>query len=103
MGEVAVPPQTKPESKETFGRTRFAPGVYTLDLSAAKDMPVKANGQPSTFVAVYCDLRASAIQQMPEPFSLDIDKYVTDKGDIQLECEWPLRSTMRTLWTGPLG
>ena len=34
---------------------------------------------------------------MPEYFSFNKYKYVTEKGDVELECEWPLEATLKTL------
>ena len=35
-----------------FGRKRFEPGIYHLDLKSVLDLPLRLNGQPSTFAEV---------------------------------------------------
>src|ERR1700674_2575759 len=90
-------PSTETKSQaQTFGRERFSPGAYRLNLSAVKDTPVKMNGQPSTFVEAYCKLRDSKIKETPT-FPSFGGKYVTDEGIIELDCGWPLSATMTEL------
>ena len=95
MGTAATP-QTKEELVK-IGRTGFSAGTYTLDLSAVQGVPMKVNGQPSTFVDVYCKLRDSKIKGIT---SFRDDTYVTEEGEIRLDGEigqWPLKATMREL------
>lgn len=96
MGTAATP-QTK-EQLGKIGRKGFTPGAYTLDLSAVQDVPMKMNGEPSTFVDVYCKLRDSKIKTVD---TLLRDTYTTEEGEeIHLDGEigqWPLRATMREL------
>lgn len=99
--------ETAAETKtqvETFGRVRLSPGRYTLDLSVVNDVPVKVNGELSTFGEVYCKLRDSKTGKLPLFGSLSGHRYVTDEGEIELEGSWPLLSTMRKLiglsWEG---
>lgn len=80
-----------------FGRKGFAPGAYKLDLSAVQGLPMKMNGQPSTFVDVYCKLRDSKIKKINSFFE---HTYVTEEGEIRLDGEigeWPLRAAMREM------
>lgn len=79
-----------------FGREWPSPGAYTIDFSAVQNAPVKEHGQPCTFGEVYVKLKDSKIEEMPDPFSRK-DKYTTDEEEIELDCEWPLVSTMRKL------
>jgi hypothetical protein len=87
------------QKTEKFGRNRFSPGAYSLDLGAAQGVPVQMNGQPSTFSGVYCKLRDSKIKETQEHI-LGSDTYITEQGEIHLDgeiAEWPQRSTMRAL------
>lgn len=93
MSEAARTVETKP----TFGKFEsWAPGAYSIDFAAVRDIPVKDNEHSSTFGEVYCKLVGSKIEQMPDRFSHK-DKYTTDKGEVELDCEWPIASTMRKL------
>jgi hypothetical protein len=93
-------PTTMQERPIKFGRTsHFAPGRYLLDLAAVRDTPLQMNGQPSTFVEVYCKLRDSKITETKKSIGLGGDEYITEKGeticlDGDIE-EWPLKATMR--------
>ena len=80
-----------------FGREHYSPGLYQLDLTSALDLPLNMNGEPTTFKTAYAKLVKSNIREMPDPFSLQVDKYVTDNGDIHIEGEWTIRSQMRML------
>jgi hypothetical protein len=95
---MAMEPSADNKAKvQTFGQVSFSRGAYTLDLSAVKDLPVKMNGEPSTFADVYCKLRDSEIREIR---SFLQDTYVTEEGEIHLDGnieEWPLRATMRGL------
>ena len=98
MDGESVVSQELPESK-TFGRKRFQPGAYRLDLSAAADLPVIVNGEASAFLAAYYKLSESKIPEMPD-LSLGLfnaDKYVTEDGVVMLGGHWRLRSAMHTL------
>jgi hypothetical protein len=96
MGETTVTGAAKPQVR-TFGRNGLSPGAYTLDLSAVADVPVKANGQSSSFADVYCKLRDSKIEQMPQLLQLFSERYVTAEGVVELKCDWPLKATLLTL------
>lgn len=87
--------QAKPEL-QAFGRVRLLPGAYHLDLSAVKDATVTLKGQPSTFGDAYSELIHSKIKEMPA-FPILRDRYLTEEGEIELDCDWTLRATMRTL------
>jgi len=94
MGQAAATMQGKPQ---TFRRQRLLPGAYSLDLAAVRDTPLQMDGQPSTFVEVYCKLRDSKIREIR---SLIEHTYVTEEGEIHLDGnieEWPLRATMHEL------
>jgi len=95
---MAMEPSVDNKAKvQTFGQVSLSPGAYILDLSAVKELPVKMNGQPSTFADVYCKLRDSEIREIRSFFQ---DTYVTEEGEIHLDGqieEWPLRATMREL------
>ncbi len=86
---------TAAKQLKTFGRTRPAPGRYWLDLSAVQDASLTVGGQASTFVDVYCKLRDSKIQDMPDFGSRG--RFVTDKGEFEPKGDWPLLSTLKTL------
>ena len=101
MSNPAVVQNNKVEPK-TFGREWLSPGVYTLDLSAVKDIPMTVNGDISTFGDVYCKLRDSKITEMPNPFSSFESTYSTDSGDVKINADWNLLSTMHTL-VEPMG
>jgi len=83
--------------RKTFGRERLLPGMYTLNLEATEGLAVKMNGEASLFVHAYVKLRDSKIQQMPEPFSLSTDEYLTDQGKVVIDCEWRVRAVLRPL------
>ena len=90
---------TAVQETEKFGRNRFSPGAYSLNLSAATKLPLQMNGQPSTFVEVYCKLRDSKLKEIKESI-LGSDTYITEQGEILLDGEigeWPQRATMREL------
>lgn len=95
---MAMEPSADSKAKfQTFAQVSFSPGAYTLELSAVKDLPVKMNGQPSTFADVYCKLRDSEIREIRTFLQ---DTYVTEEGEIHLDGEieeWPLRASMRQL------
>jgi hypothetical protein len=94
MDEVGVREETKPQL-QTFGREWLAAGAYTLDIfSAVWNVPLTMNEQPSSFAEVFNKLRNSKIKEMPDVIG---GRYVTEEGEIQLDCKWPLKSTMRTL------
>jgi len=78
-----------------FGREKPLPGAYTLDFTAVRDVPVKENGLPSTFGAVYVKLSAAKIEADRGIFGRN--KYITDKGEVVIECDWPIAATMRKL------
>ena len=96
MNATVTPPAEKHEIKKV-GRDRFSPGLYQLDLSALKDLPLKINGVPSTFAEAYYKLADAKIRKMPDGWSIRVDKYVTDAGDIDLEAEWTGLSKMKML------
>ena len=56
MVEATEKTEAKPQMPK-FGRERFSPGACTLDLSTVVDVPVKVNGEPSTFALAYRKLR----------------------------------------------
>jgi len=90
---------TAVQETEKFGRNRFLPGAYSLNLSAATKVPLQMNGQPSTFVEVYCKLRDSKITEIKDHI-LGSDTYITEQGEILLDGkigEWPQRATIREL------
>jgi hypothetical protein len=90
---------TAVQETEKFGRNRFSPGAYALNLRAATKLPLQMNGQPSTFVEVYCKLRDSKIKEIKEHI-LGSDAYMTEQGEIVLDGEigeWPQRAAMREL------
>lgn len=95
MTDAGVTPQAK--AAKTFGRGRYSPGAYTLDLSEAMDLPMTLNGEASTFGDVFAKLRDSKIREIPS-ISIRIDEYGTDDGKIVLSSDdWAPRSTMRML------
>ena len=96
MSETATVPDAKVEFAK-FGRDRFSPGLYRLDLSTAKTLPMKMNGEPSTFGDVYSKLVESKVREMPDRLSFGVEKYVTEAGDIEVEAEWTILSEMKML------
>jgi hypothetical protein len=95
MSEDKTTPQASLKN-ETFGREPFQPGTYTIDISAARDLPVTVNGDPSTFGDAYNKLSESGIQGMPDQFS-NADKYVTEDGEVVLGGDWRVRFEIRIL------
>jgi len=95
---MGIPATTETKAQPAkFGRKGFTPGGYTLDLSAVRDVPLTMNGQPSTFVDVYCKLRDSKVKAVE---SFLRDTYATEEGEIRLDGEigqWPLRATIHEL------
>jgi hypothetical protein len=96
MGDAVTEPDVRPEVVK-FGRDRFTPGQYGLDLSTVKDLPVKMNGEPSTFGTVYSQLVKSKIREMPNRLSFGVETYVTEAGDVKVEAEWTILSEMKML------
>lgn len=96
-GAKAKTPETN-SALQRFGRERFSPGSYTLDISdSVWNLPLTMNGQTSTFGNVYRKLSDSRIK---ETKSFREHSYVTEEGEIHLDGEikeWPLRATMREL------
>jgi hypothetical protein len=93
MGETTATAEAKLQIP-TFGRDKPVPGAYNLDLEPVWAAPVRLNGQPSTFGEVYCKLRDSKVEKMPQYIS---EEYVTGEGVVRLECDWPFGHTMREL------
>lgn len=83
----------EPEFKK-FGRDRYSPGAYSLDLTSVLEIPVKANGELSTFGEVYVKLKGA---KAVEEFQFRHYKYVTEHGDVSLECDWPVASILQKL------
>ena len=54
MGEAEAAAKAK---ATTFGRERFLPGAYNLDLSSVVDIPIKVNGEASTFSEVFPSIK----------------------------------------------
>src|SRR5579863_9655 len=96
MSEAAIVPDANVEFVK-FGRDRFSPGLYRLDLSNVREQPVKMNGKPSTFGEVYLKLLESKVREMPDRFPFGIEKYSTEAGDITVEAKWTILSEMRML------
>lgn len=96
MGDTAAAPSIEPKITK-FGRERYSPGLYRLDLSTAKDLPVKMNGEPSTFGAAYAKLVESKVSEMSDRLSFGVEQYVTEAGDITVEAEWTILSEMKML------
>lgn len=57
---------------------------------------MRLSGQPSTFGDAYSELIHSKIKEMPS-FHLSRDRYLTEEGEIELDCDWTLRAAMREL------
>ena len=97
MGEAATVPNVNAEFPK-FGRGRFDPGMYSLDWESLKGIPLKLNGEASNLDALYVKLAHSKIKDDPdEHSSLSHKKYVTDTGDLEIEAEWTILSTIDTL------
>ena len=79
-----------------FGDRRYGPGLYRLDLSPAKDLPLMANGEPTTFGVLLNKLVDSKVHELPDPFRRT-DKYATGAGEIEVEGESDIRLMMRVL------
>jgi hypothetical protein len=95
MSSTAVASDTEIEAK-TFGRERLSPGIYTIDLSAVADIPLKLNGESSTLFAAISKLQDSKIQEMPEN-SFGSDRYITNTGEVVLDGDWRVLFTIRTV------
>lgn len=81
-----------------FGRDRYSPGLYRLDLSSLKGSPLKLNGQPSTFEGLYGKLAESKVSEIPPSIGFRDAKYTTGTGDLIVEVEdWRILSTMNKL------
>lgn len=50
----------------TFGRERPVPGAYYLDLSTVAMLPLKVDGQTSTFADIYRKLMDAKVVKVPE-------------------------------------
>lgn len=97
MGDVATA-STIELKITTFEREDcYSPGLYRLDLSTAIDLPVKMNGEPSTFEDVYAKLVESKVREGPDRLSFGVEKYVTEAGDIKVEAEWTILSQIQML------
>jgi hypothetical protein len=99
MAETTSVPDAKAEFP-TFGRmAHFSPGMYSIHLENLKNIPLKLDGEPSTLDAVYVKFLNSKIKDEPddERGSLRHKKYVTDQGDLNIEAEWTVLSTIDTL------
>jgi hypothetical protein len=97
MSEATAVPNAKAEFIK-FGRKRFTPGAYYIHWDNLKGIPVKLNGEPSTLDAVYTKLAHSKVKDDPdERGSFRYKKYITDKGDLEIEGEWTVLSTIDTL------
>ena len=97
MSDAPATPSIEPKITK-FGRERYSPGLYRLDLSTAKGLPVKKNGEPSIFSDVYAKLVESKVREIEDGLSVrHPDKYVTEAGDIEVEGEWTILSEMRML------
>jgi len=91
MSEDAQP--AAPSVKK-FGRDRYKPGAYSLDLSSVVDIPLKVNGEPSTFAEAYDKLKGA---QVGKRLTFGRYKYAAETGDIELECDWTISSIMDKL------
>ncbi len=81
-----------------FGRDRYSPGMYRLDLSSVKDASLLLNGQASTFEAVYLKLADSKLTEVVSRFAFGTAKYVTDEGELVVASkDWAVLSSMNTL------
>jgi hypothetical protein len=98
MAEAIKVPDLKAEFP-TFGRmARFSPGMYSIHWDNLKNIPLKLNGEPSTLDAVYVKFVNSKIKDEPDEHSgLRHKRYVTDQGDLDIEAEWTVLSTINTL------
>lgn len=97
MTETATASNVKAEAAK-FGRDRYSPGMYRLDLSSVKDTSLKLNGQSSTFDVLYGKLSESKITDIPSSIGFRDKKYVTEAGDLIVEVEdWRILSTMNKL------
>ena len=98
MAEAIKVPDLKAEFP-TFGRmARFSPGMYSIHWDNLKNIPLRLNGEPSTLDAVYVKFVNSKIRDEPDEHSgLRHKRYVTDQGDLDIEAEWTVLSTINTL------
>lgn len=72
--------------------------MYSLNWDNLKDIPLKLNGEPSTLDALCAKLAHSKIKDDPDANSnLRHRKYITDQGDLEIEAEWTILSTISTL------
>jgi hypothetical protein len=98
MAEATTVPDIKAEFP-TFGRmAKFSPGMYSIHWDNLKNIPLKLNGEPSTLDAVYVKFVNSKIKDEPDEHSgLSHKRYVTDEGNLDIEAEWTVLSTIATL------
>jgi hypothetical protein len=97
MSETTTVPDVKAEFPK-FGRNRFDPGGYYLDWDKLSSIPLKLNGEPSSLDVVYSKLAHSKIKDDPnEPSGFGQRKLVTDKGNLEIEGDWAILSTLDTL------
>jgi hypothetical protein len=98
MAEATAVPDIKAEFP-TFGRmAHLSPGMYSIHWENLKNIPLKLNGEPSTLDAVYVKFVNSKIKdEIDEHSSFGRKKYVTDQGDLDIEAEWTVLSTIETL------
>jgi hypothetical protein len=98
MAEATTVPDIKAEFL-TFGRmAKFSPGMYSIHWDNLKNIPLKLNGEPSTLDAVYVKFVNSKIKNEPDEHSgLRNKRYVTDEGNLDIEAEWTVLSTINTL------
>jgi hypothetical protein len=97
MAEAKIVTDAKPEFPK-FGRSRFEPGMYSLDWENLSNIPLKLNGELSSLDVLYSKLAHSKVKDEPDEHSgLRHKKYVTDQGDLDVEAEWTVLSTIDTL------
>jgi len=84
MIEAAAQAKARGPQTPTFGRERLTPGAYFFDLEAVKDIPLKYGEEPSTFAAVYCNLRKAKAEKTADApsDSLYQDEYMTEHGKV---------------------
>lgn len=97
MAEATTAPDVKPDFAR-FGRNRLKPGMYSLRWGSLRGIPLKLNGEPSSLDALYFKFVHSKIKDDPDEHdSLYQRKFVTDQGDLEIEAEWTVLTTIDTL------
>lgn len=84
--ETADPAEPKAEIR-TFGRERFAPGAYHLDLAGVATVALLDNGQPSTFIDICRKLWNATGLKVSESHASYEEVFETEAGQVTVTGE----------------